>query len=316
LTILLMRRSVRFLIGGAVIAMLVAMVDSEELRDQVSHLDGVYVAVAVGVQLIAKLIWTWRWQMLLRSVGLRRDFFELLQLIHVGLFVNWFLPSFVGGDVARSHLSKEGNPHAAYAVVVGERIVGFLTLLSIAVVGAAAAAAMGTKPGVFLPLAGILLMGLLLCCAAPLVARHRVVRLGLTSRSLGRVREHLDRFGVELRRTLDLEGRFLWIVGGLSYALHFLAIYFHLMCARSANVPVDFADLLIVVPISVFVAMLPVSVNGLGLREGALVGMLALFGVDVAQGAVFAVLTLAVSSLYSLVGGLILLFRRDLAFAR
>ena len=80
-----------------------------------------------------------------------------------------------------------------------------------------------------------------------------------------------------------------------------------LMDRRAGPNDPSFVELWVIVPVSVLVAMIPISINGLGLREGALVGLLALCEVPVDQGAIFALLALAVSLVFAVAGGLLLL---------
>ena len=64
--------------------------------------------------------------------------------------------------------------------------------------------------------------------------------------------------------------------------------------ARSLSIDVSFTYLIVVVPVALFVQMLPISVYGIGVRESAMVALLALAGVSTEAAISLSILMLAV----------------------
>ena len=75
--------------------------------------------------------------------------------------------------------------------------------------------------------------------------------------------------------------------------------------ARSLSIDVSFAYLIVVVPVALFVQMLPVSIYGIGIRESAMVAMLGLAGVSTESAISLSILMLAVQIGGSFPGGLL-----------
>jgi len=100
----------------------------------------------------------------------------------------------------------------------------------------------------------------------------------------------------------------------LSYAiwpLDFVSVW---LLARAVGLPLPFLETCIAVAVAYAATALPISVGGHGVREGAMLVVLGLFGLVPAAGAdrdralLLAVLVWAVTMLWSLVGGVVLLF--------
>lgn len=75
--------------------------------------------------------------------------------------------------------------------------------------------------------------------------------------------------------------------------------------AKSLAVNVDFLYLLVVVPVALFVQMLPVSIYGIGVRESAMVALLAVVGVSTETAISLSILMLAIQIAGSFPGGIL-----------
>ena len=108
----------------------------------------------------------------------------------------------------------------------------------------------------------------------------------------------------------------------LSVVTQFLRILVHWCCAKALGLPLDFAWILLFVPIVALISILPISVGGWGLREGTQKTFFSLPGVMPGLDAAHAIsgsLALAVSTsllgmlvpaALSLVSGILLSWRR------
>jgi hypothetical protein len=69
----------------------------------------------------------------------------------------------------------------------------------------------------------------------------------------------------------------------------------------------DFAALAVIVPIVSLLTILPISINGIGVREVGFAAVGAAFGLSIDGAIALAWLFLLIATLYALVGGLIYL---------
>lgn len=99
----------------------------------------VYLLLATGIYLLATIIYTWRWQILVKACGLQVvTWLDLFRFYLIGLFFNNFLPTSIGGDVFRIYhlIEKSGDRTAGFTSVLTERLLGIastliLTLISL-----------------------------------------------------------------------------------------------------------------------------------------------------------------------------------------
>ena len=84
---------------------------------------------------------------------------------------------------------------------------------------------------------------------------------------------------------------------------------FYLAIARSMRIPVGFAELALVVPITLIVQMLPIAMNGLGVREATFAFYFTRFGLPIESGLLVSFVGAAVILLFSLSGGAVYLAR-------
>jgi uncharacterized protein (TIRG00374 family) len=101
----------------------------------------------------------------------------------------------------------------------------------------------------------------------------------------------------------------VWRVVYLSLVIQIAAILFFLFTARAVGVTIGAVSFFVVVPLAVIASMVPISLNGLGLREGAFVGLLQLFGVAAAVAGAFAVLARLVDFVVAALGGIVFALR-------
>ena len=98
----------------------------------------VLVATVLGWIVVLVLMISWRWQLLLRGMGLEASFPRVLQLYLIGLFFNSTMPGAVGGDiikavyVMRDHRAKNKTP--AMLTILLDRIIGLMGLFLIGAV--------------------------------------------------------------------------------------------------------------------------------------------------------------------------------------
>ncbi|MDP6528800.1 MAG: lysylphosphatidylglycerol synthase transmembrane domain-containing protein, partial [Gemmatimonadota bacterium] len=245
--------------------------------------------------------WAIRWRILLGAVGMTRGLLEVFRLILVALFFNMFLPGSVGGDVVRGiGVSDAGRSRAAViASVVGDRMVGTFALGLVALAGSLAGMLLlpGAAPwALSTTVAGCVLFGLAVVTRPALLRRllRRLRGEGLRAR-LHRVVE-ASSFLAEHRPAVTRA-----LVSSLGLAG--FAVVFHWAVARSLGVDLPLSIFFVLVPAVELAAAVPITPNGLGIREMGYVVLLERAGVDPTVGAVFAGVSFALKALLALVGG-------------
>jgi glycosyltransferase 2 family protein len=102
----------------------------------------------------------------------------------------------------------------------------------------------------------------------------------------------------------------LAVVFLLSFLIQFIDIYAFRLVAAAIQLPVRFSDLLLFVPLLYLAILLPLSVNGIGIRESVFVIFAASWGISTADAVAFSLTVFALNLAGSLVGGVIYWFDR------
>ena len=90
-----------------------------------------------------------------------------------------------------------------------------------------------------------------------------------------------------------------------------LLVAFYLAIAHSMQIPIGFAELAVIVPISFIVQMLPVSMNGFGVREATFGFYFTRLGLPLESALLVSFMGAALIMLFSLSGGVTYAFRKS-----
>lgn len=259
----------------------------------------------VGLYFLGYLISTVRWQRLLFAEGIRLPLWRIALVYFEGAFFNLFLPTLIGGDIVRGvtiYRITRGHD-ASIASILVDRISGFAALIVIALMALGLAYGEVRDPQVAAMILGVA-AAFFTMIAVLLNARVKACALSLL-RGMG-----LTRFQVKLQGMVEALHRYrghhraLGQALLLSALLQGLIIVTYYLIGTGLNLGVPMAYFFLYVPLITFVAMLPVSVAGLGVREGGAVYFFARVGVDAAAALSMSLAWFSLTLIVSSLGGL------------
>jgi len=214
----------------------------------------------------------WQWSWILGVAGLQTPRRELRRLYYIGLFFNNFLPANIGGDAYKViDLGRQSRrPMKVFCATLLDRLIGLSSLTMLALVVATAA----VTSGVVLPMSALALFGVIvvlfggltLLLSARISTRLLVV---LRAVHLDGLADQVANIIAEFRRYRRRPGWFSAIFL-FSCGVQFLRILTHVVVARALNIELDFTQivqLFVLVPMLAISLTLPITVNGIGLRE-------------------------------------------------
>jgi|SRR5579859_8061801 len=267
------------------------------------------VMAAVGILLVQLVLSSSRLGELLRQLGRNCSLPALLDIGWIGSFFSQTLFSFVGGDAMRVwRMVRFKIPvTVATQAVLLDRLAGF---------GGIVVVLLATIPFLVPLLQNLEMeMGLLLIAGGVLGFLFSVLVLRRLPERLTRYRivAALADFaarGIYIARS----GRGAAIVVGVSVLIQFTNVLVLYILARGLSINLGFGMFVIFMPTVLFLSMLPISIAGWGVREGAMVSALAVVGVPAHQSLALSICYGLTLVFISLPGGLIwLLSRRQLA---
>lgn len=306
--------TVKIVVSVGLLYLLLSGVDLARLWHQVRTASVPWLAFALVLYLVIILVSAWRWSLLLRAQHVHVAFGTLTNSLLVATFFNNFLPSNIGGDVIRIRDSarRMGSKTLATTVVLVDRGVGLLALVFVAASGATVAARMSEAIGPLGP--GLLWAALGVALAIALAVLLMPHGVGFLLRPLRAI--HQEWVGERITRLTSALARFgqaprtlvACLVGAVVVQAVFVGFYAAIAHAMGLRVP--FAHLAILVPMSFLVQMLPLSVNGWGVREQTFVLYLTRLGLPAESALAMSFLGAALIMLFSTSGAAAYLSRR------
>ena len=312
------RRLFSTLIKVAVTAALYAAVfytiDVGKLWDRLQTVRVGWVALGVLVYAGGQWLSAWRWWLLLRPVRLDVPYLRMVAFYFIGMFFNIFLPTIVGGDAVKALLltRETGAPARSTMSVFMERNVGLFALLAIATAAAFVAPPVEVKGFNLLQLTLLVFAGFV---AANVVLAnrpaYRLVDYLVALTPLARIRSRaasLYEAVVPYR-----EARWRGVVAAAtaqSFLFQAVVILVVFLNANALGLRVPVSALAVFVPLISLAGMLPVSVNGLGIREALYLLLFGQIGVPADAAVSMALLYFAVTLAASLPGGVVYALQR------
>ena len=266
---------------------------------------------AVG---IAMLLQTQRWVMLMAVQDIRMGWWRAWRLVMVGAFFNMFLLGSTGGDVVKIFYAMRETAtkkSAAFLSVLVDRIIGLVALIAVAAVICALnfAALMGH------PVTAALMGSLFVILGGSLgliVAGFIVDRLQLAHRLPTWIPLHAKI--VELASAFSIyarDGRTLVATFAISLPAHLLIFSAFYFAARAFTDTLTLMNVYCVMPVINTITALPISLSGVGVREGLFQKMFAtLFNTPENIAVLVSLTGFFMTMVWGLAGGLVYLLYR------
>lgn len=279
--------------------------------NRLSGIDPLRLWPAILVFGLSTILGAWQWSLLLWHGGVRIGFGWALRLYWIGLFCSNFLPSNVGGDLVKvaDVAVSEGSLARPVAATLLDRLLGLLALVLMAFLGGILLGGR-TPAGVpwhYLALAGLPIVGAL---ALLLSRRFSALAVVLTRRlTRGRRGQRLADLAVEFS-AYRVDPRFLLRMLGLAVVVQTLRVGTHVAVAAELGLGFGLQRSLefsVLIPVLALAIVLPISLNGLGLREWVATRLMPQVGIAGEDAFVLQIATYLVQVLVSLAGGVLLL---------
>lgn len=267
----------RLLLTGVGVALLVHGIDARKALVGLREADPHLLLVAAGLTALSQASGGASWGLLVRS-GRRAPWSKVAAWYAEGIFAGQVVPAGVGGDVVRGvEVARVAGAPIAVACVAGSRLAGGFAMAFWALSGVVMLRA---------DLGPYALGGACLFAASTVVgavlalnSERIVVWLDQGGRHHARIATRLRPFaatfsGYGRRPRLVVQVVLLNLVG---WAVQLAAL---IVLGRSVGVDVAWQDFAVAIPVTLVAAWIPFVANGIGVKEGILVSLLAHAGVD------------------------------------
>jgi hypothetical protein len=321
-----LRRALTLLLKAVVstglLYLLLGRTDLVRLWSHVRGASPAWLAAGLALYFLMILLSVWRWRILLEAQHIDVPRGRLLNSYLVAPFFNNFLPSNIGGDVirVRDTARQAGSKTLATTIVLMDRGLGLLALLTIAALGATVAGRAGGHPPALASMLWLALAGGLAASAFAVLMPGVVARLLSPLRLIHQewVGERIGRLTGALTKFRNAPVALGTCLAG-AVVVQAMLVGFYAAVVHSMHIPISAWHLAVIVPVSFVVQMAPVSLNGFGVREATFTYYFSRIGLPIESALVVSFMGAGLIILFSLSGAVAYLLRgpgRGSALAR
>jgi uncharacterized protein (TIRG00374 family) len=276
-----------------------------EVIQNIKNLNMLCLIIIIILFFIFYLAFSLRWNFLLKAQGIYLSESRSYLYLLVSFFFNNFLPSGLGMDVIRSaYAGGKENFEKALGASIMERVLGMLGMMLIGV------SAIFSWKLEFVKLS-LLYLGLILFTiflyyffTSLKVEWLRKKLLSIKFFNLGRsIKEFYHAFKIykNKRKTLII---------GIAYSVlvQLVITFINYFIAKGLSIPILFSAFLAYIPIITIISLIPLTINGLGLRETAYVFFFSSLNIAESEAFSISLVFFATSVITSCVGGIVFIF--------
>jgi len=264
-----------------------------------------YAVVAVAFLFIGtQSISTLRWSIILKK-DMDVSYLRLLSIYFIGMFFNNFLPTMVGGDIVKGYFLYKSSQRGdiSFASIFMDRYSGFTALMVVTAIALVPGYALikGTGLGAFF----IMLLGGFVCSSL-------IIWVGPLHTWAMRLLARVHFYGIN--KKIDTFYNVLMGYKGhkdvlvkifvCSVFVQVGVIAGHYFLGRQLGMNVGIGYFFLFIPLTTAIGMLPISLAGLGIREGAFIFLFTRAGATKEQAITLSLMWFAIMAIVSIVGGL------------
>jgi len=288
----------RLFVGLLLITVLLYRFDAEDILQNIGSAKPSYLALAILTYALTFLVLTLRWRMILSAVGEKLPFFEAYQAFAGGVLLSDFTPARVG-DLSRPLMVRDrvDLKRGVLSVVIDR----YADILTIGLLGTSGLLLFSELFSLRLFFAILLFLAAVLSASLFWLKRpflmKGVKRLGWER--LTQAAHSLDEAACLLDRPSGLMVRSV-LLTIFAWTLHALRL---VLITKSVGYDVPLYILFFLQPLVSALALIPITISGLGLVEGGIAALLFQFDVPLAAGLSIALLDRVLTTAFHLLVG-------------
>jgi len=303
----------KFIFSFSIIAyLLIKIVPINDFLKVLKGANILWLLLSFSLHSLGLLISAYRWQILIQAQGDRVPLGFLAKSYLVGTFFNNFLPTRFGGDIVRiwdgSRYSR--SVLKSSAIVLVERFTGIIVLLLFAFVASLSRLEMAKKiPIIWVSLlVGLLGLLFVLSFFMPFAKRilGKIPDKGYLKKIKAKVFEFRDVVLVYKDKKREFLKALFW-----AFLLQVNVILHYFLVGKALHLNISFIDYFIFIPIILIILIIPVTISGLGLREGIYIEIFKFYLIPAALAFSFPLIAdVAFGLIIGIIGGIIYIVRK------
>lgn len=295
---------VKLCISGGLLFFIIRAINPEKALASLSAIPPTLLLFALGMQLASTGIAAYRWHLIMHKIGSREPFLFFLRSYFKGTFFNQGLPTSIGGDGIRilDYARSSGSALEGFFGVFIDRFAGLAGLLILNI--SALVLSGSILPRNIRYLLFTVLVLLLIVLVALLFLRH--FRIFTRTRWLELIGQLSEKYYQVYSSPLSIAVQL-----GLSVLIHLCAMTAFYLLGTGVGLDFHWDVYLVLVPPVILLTLLPISLAGWGIREGAMVGFFLFVGADKTRVISFSILYGILVLVHSLPGLIVYLAQKN-----
>lgn len=270
-----LKTAAQWVVAFALVGVLIWKVNWSEVWQALVHVRVGYVAAFVVLYIVGIVISARKWQDLATIALFRHRFLFYFRAYFVGIFINHFLPSFIGGDTYRVYALGRAQRRMAdaTATVVWDRVSGLVAFVVLAFMGLLLQGSMALTHPILRVMTAGTTVGLCVLVGGILLLRNEDA-----AQLAAYVPRRIATFARSYKKLFTK--RTVVAAGGWSMAFSLVSVGLaNLMLFYAFSVDLALRDYMSVIFLTNILAALPISVGNIGVKEWAYIVLFGIFGV-------------------------------------
>jgi len=303
----------KFIFSFSIIAyLLIKIVPINDILKVLKGANVLWLLLSFSLHSLGLLISAYRWQILIQAQGDRVPLGFLAKSYLVGTFFNNFLPTRFGGDIVRiwdgSRYSR--SVLKSSAIVLVERFTGIIVLLLFAFVASLSRLEMAKKIPIIWVSLLVGLLGLLFVISFFMPFAKRILGKIPDKGYLKKIKAKIFEFRDVVLVYKDKKREFLKALFW-AFLLQVNVILHYFLVGKALHLNISFLDYFIFIPIILIILIIPVTISGLGLREGIYIEIFKFYLIPAALAFSFPLIAdVAFGLIIGIIGGIIYVLRK------
>lgn len=278
--------------------------DLDAFLETISRIKPISIVAAVILILVIQCISTLRWKILLKK-DFDVPYLKLLSMYLIGMFFNNFLPTLVGGDLIKTYYlyKQTGKGSVALASIFLDRYAGLTALIFNTIIAMIF--------GHFL-LEGTGLIGFFLIMVGGFIFASLIIWVDFMHRWAMSIMSKIHMYGINhkidefYKVLMGYKGHMLgfYKAFGLSILVQAGVVIAYFILAWGIGMKVSIGYFFLFVPLATVASMVPISLAGLGVREGIFIFLFTKAGAAQEEALSISLLFFFVTLLISVLGGI------------
>lgn len=304
------------LIGILILIIVLWQIDFQKLLEIIKNSSVFLLILASMISLSPILFINWRWQLIIKALGIRMAWFTTLVFVAKGVTLGTLTPGKLGELYRAKYLSNktELSLGQALSTVIIDRVFDLLTLLGLGVISSLI---LFTIYIIDLPYPAIAFLALVIIGGVFIILRQSsakkiflpIFKLLAPKSKKDRIEFHFDEFYYGIKK-IDVK---VWLLGIMTTIIIWFVNFFTLfLISQAVEIQVSFWFIALISPVMVLINLIPISISGLGTAQATSIYFLGLKGIETEVAVVFSFLFIIIGIwFFALPGIILLIFARN-----